>query len=241
MRTRLIGVMLFVSMVLVCSGLRAGDEKPEAKKTAEEKKAEKPYAKQMQQFAEKDEKTPPPADPILFVGSSSFTKWKECQKDMLPLVVINRGFGGSQISHQIMWFDQVVKKYKPSRIVMYCGENDINAGVSPEDVAGRFKTWHSMVKEALGDIPVYYVSMKPSIKRWKIWDKMVAGNKLISEYCEVEKNVTFIDVSEGMLKDGKPREDIWLKDNLHMNRKGYADIWIPAIKPVLETAVNKAK
>jgi hypothetical protein len=33
--------------------------------------------------------------------------------------------------------------------------------------------------------------------------------------------------------DGKPKPDIFLKDNLHMNPKGYA-IWTPIVRRFLE-------
>ena len=44
----------------------------------------------------------------------------------------------------------------------------------------------------------------------------------------------FINVFPAMLgEDGKPKPDIFLKDNLHMNAKGYA-IWVPIVRPYLK-------
>jgi len=40
--------------------------------------------------------------------------------------------------------------------------------------------------------------------------------------------------------DGAPRTDIFLKDMLHLNRKGYA-VWIPLVKAALAKAADKTR
>ena len=53
------------------------------------------------------------------------------------------------------------------------------------------------------------------------------------KYCETDKRLTFIDVVTPMLgKDGTPLKDIFLKDKLHMNAKGYK-IWRKAVRDAL--------
>lgn len=71
---------------------------------------------------------------------------------------------------------------------------------------------------------------------------MIAANGWIRELAVDDKNLTFIDVWEAMLDtDRRPKPDIFIEDNLHMNAKGYK-IWAPIIEPTLVTSkVQPAK
>ena len=55
------------------------------------------------------------------------------------LRVINRGFGGSQISDVNHYSQEIVMKYKPSKIVFYAGDNDIAAGKTADQVLKDYK------------------------------------------------------------------------------------------------------
>ncbi len=97
-----------------------------------------PFRDEILRFAEQDRETPPPACPVLFVGSSSIRMWSSLEADMAPLPVLNRGFGGSRISEVNLYFDRIVTPYRPRAIVFYAGENDLDAGESPDAVAAQF-------------------------------------------------------------------------------------------------------
>ena len=96
------------------------------------------FKEEIGRFVAADRSAPPEPCQVLFVGSSSFVYWKTLASDLAPLPVINRGFGGSQISDVNYWFDQVVAPYRPSVIVFYAGENDVDAGKSVEQIAADF-------------------------------------------------------------------------------------------------------
>ncbi len=82
-------------------------------------------------------------------------------------------------------------------------------------------------------MPIAYISMKPSPSREKYLSTMEKGNHLIKKYTKKKKHTAYIDVFHKMLtKDGKIMTDIFLSDNLHMNKKGY-QIWQPIIEPYL--------
>ena len=62
---------------------------------------------------------------------------------------------------------------------------------------------------------------------------MIAVNEAIQSFLKKKKNAVFVDVYHKMLgADGKPMDDIFLDDKLHMNSKGYA-IWQKEIAPYL--------
>ena len=47
----------------------------------------------------------------------------------------------------------------------------------------------------------------------------------------------FIDIYDSMLQNGKVRPELYLEDELHMNRKGYK-IWKEVVKKHLDTKGN---
>ena len=56
------------------------------------------FEKDITAFEVADQKNPPPKNAILFAGDSTFTRWANLHKDLPEYNVINRGFGGSQMS-----------------------------------------------------------------------------------------------------------------------------------------------
>ena len=47
------------------------------------------------------------------------------------------------------YFDRIVTKYEPKMILVYEGDNDLNAGESPDSVIRKFKDFVRMVKTKL--------------------------------------------------------------------------------------------
>ena len=78
--------------------------------------------------------------------------------------------------------------------------------------------------------------MKPSIRRWQIWESMSATNALLADRAAKDARLTFIDIATPMLgEDGKPLPEIFVADNLHMNDAGY-DIWRDTVRPIIVEA-----
>ena len=197
-------------------------------------KARSRWAVAMSAFARDDLARPSPKGVTLFTGSSSIRMWgAKLERDMAPLLCVNRGFGGSQISDVLLFFDEIVTPHDPAAILLYCGENDITAGKSPRRVLDDFREFESRCREAKPGVPVLFITMKPSPSRWRLWPKFVEGNVLVERHCAGRAGLTYIDVGEPMLgPDGKPLPDIWLKDRLHMNDPGYV-IWTRVIGEAL--------
>ncbi len=207
---------------LIYSGLIAQDVKPA-------------FWNDIQLFKKRDSAVAPPRNAILFIGSSSFTMWKDVQQDFPGHTIINRGFGGSTLLDQLRYIRDIVYPYHPKQIVIYCGENDIAASdtTTGEDVAYRFKELFQQIRKKFPKVQVTYVSMKPSPSRQMLLPKMRRGNELIKKFLASKKRTGYIDVYKEMIDDeGKPRTDIFLDDNLHMNEKGYT-IWRRMIAPHL--------
>lgn len=170
---------------------------------------------------------------IIFIGSSSIRMWSSLAQDFPKHRVANHGFGGSMISDSVQFIDRIVLPYEPRMIVLYAGGNDINGGKSPETVAADFRTFVEKVRAKLPDVEIAYISIAPNPKRWKQIEAVKQANALNAEYCSKTPKMKFIDVFTQMLgPDGLPKPDIYLKDQLHMNPKGYA-IWKEIVTPQL--------
>lgn len=190
------------------------------------------WEKNIQAFEKRDKAAPPAEGGILFLGSSSIRMWP--LDDYFPhLPVINRGFGGSQVSDSIAFLDRIVLPCKPRIILFYAGDNDIAAGKSPETVRDDFDTFTGRVHDALPDTRIIFIAIKPSISRWRLVGKMRKANRLIQERIQQDKRLSYADIDTPMIgPDGMPRPDLFLGDGLHLNAKGYT-IWSDLVRPML--------
>lgn len=182
----------------------------------------------------RDRLTPERAgDAIVFVGSSSIRLWKSLRSDFADLRVYNHGFGGSYLIDSVAYADRIVFPLKPKTIVLYAGTNDINGGVSPEEVFANFKLFVSVVRDQLPTTRILYISIAPNPSRWHLRDKIQEANRLIADYIKQGENMDYVDMYSAMLgADGQPLPDIYVQDGLHMNPKGYA-IWAEILRPRL--------
>ena len=195
-----------------------------------------PFKQEIDQFIKSDSIVLPPKGQIVFAGSSSFTKWKDIAMYFPGYPIINRGFGGASLVDLIYYVDETIIRHKPSQVFIYCGENDLADvdTVLPSIVLDRFKTLHGiLLKKLPSSTKIVFVSIKPSIARWRLESKFVEANKLIKAYIETQKNCQFLDIHNSMLDPNKKvLNDIFIADQLHMNAKGY-QIWQKIFAPVL--------
>lgn len=183
------------------------------------------FEKEILAFEASDKTNPPPKHAILFTGSSSIRLWKTLAQDLPEYRVFNRGFGGSQISDCLHFYDRLVPPYQPDVIVFYCGGNDLNAKKSPVTVFNHFKQFVARTRTKLPTTKIAYIAIAGNPSRWAQVDKVREANRLIREYTATQPNLSFIDVFQPMMgPDGTPQPDIFVADKLHMNEKGYA-IW----------------
>lgn len=188
---------------------------------------EKPFWNEIRAFQRQDSIQKPQDGMVLFIGSSSFRLWKNVKEDFKNPNILNRAFGGATLLDVIRYQEDVALKYRPKKIFIYCGENDVASSdkVTPKMVLKRFKKLYGSLRNHFPETPIVFVSLKPAISRWAMKDRMVATNKLISKFMKYKENATFVNIWDAMLENGEPKKDIYALDNLHMNSKGYA-IWI---------------
>ena len=194
-----------------------------------------PFAKEIAAFKKQDSLSFPGTGKILFVGSSSFTLWKDVQQYFPEYPIINRGFGGSSLTDLIRYAPDVIFPYDPRQIVIYCGENDFAGDTSlyPSQVAQRFFDLFNLIRARYKKVPIAYISMKPSPSRQHLMARFNVANVMIKNFLKKKKRTAYIDVYKAMVKEnGLPKDEIFLADKLHMNAEGYK-IWNKIIEPYL--------
>ena len=192
----------------------------------------------IRKYEEKDKATPPPASPVLFVGSSTFRGWRSLEKDFAPLPAVNRGFGGSTMKGVLHFFDRIVLPYKPRIIVVYEGDNDlVGAKSKAETFIANCKTFIERVHREIPETKrIFLIPPKPSVKRWHRWPEMKRASDMLKELAAATPGVEVIDTASTLLgPDGEPVPSLF-KDGLHMTAEGNAK-WVALIKPVLEKAL----
>jgi hypothetical protein len=194
-----------------------------------------PFINEIKAFRRADSISMPPQNAILLIGSSSFTNWKDVAKYFPEHTIINRGFGGSSLPHMTMYAEDIIFKYNPKQIIIYCGENDLTGGptITADTIFNRVKKLHQLIRSRYKKVPIAYISMKPSPSREKYLETMQKGNAMIKAFMEHQKRSSYIDVYSSMLDaNGKILTHIFLSDKLHMNAEGYK-IWQGVIAPYL--------
>ena len=186
-------------------------------------------------FEAADREHPPPARPIVFVGSSSIRLWGSLGEDMAPLPVIDRGFGGSQLAHVVHFAERSVLRYRPRAVVLYAGDNDLDesTGKSAADVVRDFEAFVHLVHGAVPDARIYYLAIKPSRLRWARWPEQSKANAEIAALCGADPRLGFLDIATPMLATGAPPAwELFRLDGLHLSARGYA-LWTSVVKPRL--------
>lgn len=170
----------------------------------------------------------------LFTGSSSVRMWKDVQERFPEYNVINNGFGGSHFSDLIYFYDKLIAKQKPDFVFIYEGDNDIAGEKKPARIVKDAKQLYKMIRNDFADVEIIYIAPKPSIARWNLKRQYERVNKKLERFANRKSNTEFADVWTAMLdEEGKVYDDIFLEDNLHMNKKGY-DIWEEVISEFLQ-------
>ena len=193
------------------------------------------WASEIEAFEAADATAPPEPGRILFTGSSSIRLWETLERDMAPMQVLNRGFGGAHMSHVVHFADRVITPYAPRALVIYVGDNDIGAGKTPETVVADFQALVAYVRADQPELPIYYITIKPSRLRWDLWPLMDETNDRIARIADADPRMTVLDIGAPMLElgdgDAPPADLFWI-DGLHLTEKGYA-LWTEVVQPRL--------
>ena len=192
------------------------------------------WAPDIDKFTAGDVLKAPASGGVVFVGASSIRRWTSLAADFPGTPLVNRGFGGSELADSVFYADRIVIPYAPSLVVVYAGENDLQAGQTAETVLARFRAFTAKIHAALPKTRIIFLAIKESPSRVKIREQVLLANRLVASECAKDPRLTFIDVATPMLDAaGKTRPEIFVADQLHLNAAGYA-IWTKTLAPFLK-------
>jgi lysophospholipase L1-like esterase len=96
-----------------------------------------------------------------------------------------------------------------------------------------YRKFVDMVRRASPQTRIAFVSIKPSVARIALLDKMKATNELVRRYTATDPKLLYVDVFQPMLdSSGTPRAELFQADQLHLNARGYA-LWRDRLTPIL--------
>ncbi len=172
---------------------------------------------------------------LLLYGSSSMRLWADPQNDFPEFEVINQAFGGSTLAACCWFFKRLVPQYHPDLLVFYAGDNDLGDGRHPEEVFIFFKYLMALIDLHCGNIPVAFISIKPSIARQYLINSIKFTNSIIHKEIEAfHPNCTFVNIFDSMSEINN--KEILFEDNgLHLSENGY-ELWKKLLK---EQFLNK--
>jgi glycerophosphoryl diester phosphodiesterase len=197
------------------------------------------WEKDIQKFEELDKAEVYSPDAVLFSGSSSIRLWSTLQTDMAPYPVIQRGFGGSRLSDVAVYAERIFDPHPCSAIVLFVANDIIGSDQdkSPEEVAAFFKLILKTIRKSHPETPVFWIEVTPCTSRWKVWPEIQKSTDLIRKVCGSQKNAYSIRTDFAFLNaDGKPKDELFIKDLLHLNPAGYA-VWTEIVKKELKRIV----
>lgn len=211
--------LIFLAMVLLSlTALSAEPEQPLQ------------WESEISALTKSDHVSPPPAGALLFVGSSSIRLWSTLEQDFSDYPVVQRGFGGSEMSDVLHYAPRIVLPYRPRMVVVYAGDNDLANGKTPHRIHQDFLGFVQLLRERLPHCRVAFIAIKPSPVRWHLAAEIRMANALVRKTCESDSMLEFLDVFQPMLdSNGQPRADLFQDDRLHLNAAGYA-LWTRILK-----------
>ena len=196
------------------------------------------WEKEISAFEHADATNPPPRNALLFIGSSTIRFWKTLARDFPEQHVINRGFGGSQIVDATHFARRVIFPYAPRAIFLRAGGNDLWAGKAPEEVFGDFTNFVATVHAKLPETDIYFISLSPSVARWKQKDQEKTVNIMVEQFIGEKPHLKYVETYPISLgEDGQPRPELFVSDKLHFNAEGYK-LLVAAVRPHLPKPVE---
>ena len=157
----------------------------------------------------------------------------------LPLKTYNRGIGGDRTSGVYRRLQVSLFDLAPTKVVMLIGINDINSGLTNDEIMVNYADIVKEIKTNLPAVDLTVISVLPMCQKVEAWGIDVAKaaaqikdlNLRIKALAE-EKGVRFVD-HYPHYSDGNDRMiEAYSDDGLHPNLTGYA-VWTGVLKPIL--------
>ena len=170
---------------------------------------------------------------IVFTGSSSIRFWYGLEQLFPKHQIVNSGFGGSQASDLLAYSEELVLRFNPKKVFIYEGDNDIYNNKKPKEIVNTLLLIIHKIRKRNKQTQIILISTKPSISRWHLKQKYKVLNRKFKRLSRKDRLIEFADVWGPMIDNGKLKQDIFIKDGLHLNEKGYS-LWYNVLKKYVD-------
>ncbi len=181
---------------------------------------------------------------IIFYGASNFRLWTDMEDDLSEYKVQNHAFGGSTDKRLVEYADKLLYPYNPSIVFFQTGSNDYVSlsGTDEEKVKAcmeykkqMFDTFHEKCPNA--KFVVMSGLLLPGRSEYTELTQMV--NDELEKYCNSKDYMYFVDSEDLTYQNGEYREDLFIKDGIHLNHTGQL-LWRDEyIKPALDKVIEE--
>ena len=167
---------------------------------------------------------------IVFFGDSITEGYKV--KEFFPdTFVINSGISGDRSNQLLERIVNAVYIYNPSKVFILIGINDMNGGVSEEQILNNIQKIINDIKINRKYTKIYIESiypinremfkeMKTEFNKDVTNDKIKEINSKIKTMCE-ENDINYVDVYSSLIDDNGNLKAVYSKEGLHLTDLGY--------------------
>lgn len=180
---------------------------------------------------------------IIFYGASNFACWTEMEEDILDYPVQNHAFGGSTDHDLMKYAEEILYPYQPEIVFFQTGSNDYTMIEGSDEEKIRqcmeykqemFETFHAHLPEA--KFVVMSGLLLPGRKQYL--NLTLKINEELKVYCGTKDYMEFVDAN-AMTWDGTNFDkSLFVKDMIHLNRKGQKRWCEEYIKPVIRRMMD---
>lgn len=181
---------------------------------------------------------------IIFYGASNFRLWTDMEDDLSEYKVQNHAFGGSTDKLLVEYADKLLYPYNPSIVFFQTGSNDyVSLSDTDEEKVKAcmeykkqmFDTFHEKCPNA--KFVVMSGLLLPGRSEYRELTQMV--NDELEKYCNSKEYMYFVDSEDMTYQNGEYREDLFIKDGIHLNHTGQL-LWRDEyIKPALDRVIKE--
>lgn len=167
---------------------------------------------------------------IVFFGDS-ITEGYKVEEFFPDTFVVNSGVGGNKTTHLLERIESAVYVYNPSKVFILIGINDLNGGVSEEEILNNIQKIINGIRINRKYAEIYVESIYPintdmlnkvnfGFRKEITNEKIKEVNKKIESICK-ENNINYIDVYDSLLDGNGNLKEAYTKEGLHLTDLGY--------------------
>lgn len=162
---------------------------------------------------------------IIFLGDSltDLCEWSEIFRNEQ---IKNRGICGDTTDGILNRISNIVES-KPKKLFIMIGINDLNQGVSAEDVVNNYKTMLETFKNQIPNLQIFVQSLLPVNNQLFINreanEKIVVLNSRLKEITAL-LSFQYIDLFADFLDKNNQLDQQYTSDGIHLNGQGYL-VW----------------